>query len=57
MDWENNLTENKNTPLYSVFFLIIITENFCKYIKNIFLNPVPEFPYKSLHGSSEDYTI
>ena len=50
-------TQKTRTHHAKAFFLIIITENFCKYFKNIFLNLVPEFPYKSLHGDSEDYTI
>ena len=37
--------------------VIIITENFRKYFKNIFLNLVPEFPYKSLHSNSEDSEV
>ena len=57
--WIGKITSQKTRTHHckAFFFLIIITENFCKYIKNIFLNLVPEFPYKSLHGNSEDYTI
>ena len=55
MDWENNhILQETRTHQGKAFF--VITENFCKYLI-IFLNLASEFPYKSLNGIFEDYTI
>ena len=40
------------------FFKLLLLKISASILKlNIFLNLVPELPYKSLHDDSEDYTI